>query len=82
MPHSSGGGGHGGGGHGGHGGHGGRGGSSARISRTSFAGAHRYVYYSNRKPQIIYADRKPDSDPFSLLMIFFAISFLITASSF
>lgn len=56
MPHSSGGGSHGGGSHGGgsHGGHGG--GSVGRVSNTHFAGARRFVTYSNHTPHYMYAN--------------------------
>ena len=54
MPHSSGGGSHSGGRHSGHS-HSGSGASRTKRS-TAFKGATKYVYYVNRKPEIVYAD--------------------------
>jgi len=76
MPHSSGGGSHGGGGHGGHGG--GHGGGGARSSSRPFTGAKRYVYYSGKKPHIIYADYDVTKDSTSFaLLIMGAVMFFI-----
>ncbi len=81
MPHSSGGGSHSGGHHSGHS-HSGSG-SSRTKRRSSFKGATKYVYYVNKKPEILYADydisrEKPAGlanaiTSYAILMIFCAL---------
>jgi len=72
MPHSSGGGSHSGGSHGGsHGGSfhssssrssgSGYRSSAPRVSRSYYAGAHRYVYYSMHRPVYYYSSKKVDA---------------------
>lgn len=76
MPHSSGGGSHGGGHHGGHG-HGGRGGSGVRLSHKPFTGSRRFIYYHNRRPSFIYANKQPDNKDNARSILSIAAMFLI-----
>ena len=86
MPHSSGGGSHSGGSHGGsfHSSSSGSSGSHSsgpRVSRSYFAGAHRYVYYRGHRPVYYYSTKKVDASNWKSTVISTAVIIVIWLSA-